>query len=226
MPPELLHEEVQDDVELSHGALIRERIQETKLIFADWILKPNILSPFFGSTGFEMASKIGCDFGLVASPITSMDFWLLWTLFWTDLRTEDGLVDFPLVGVQFLLAMELLATANNIADDLHVRHHVPLEAGRPISGELTALMLTFLDFVLDTFALFDVGSFVVNHKMFFAFRTVELLVTPLVVVEGPGSLDALAALLAGVLLGVQVGLLLVLGKLLVTIALHGEQIAH
>ena len=181
MPPELLHEEVQDDVELSHGALIRERIQETKLIFADWILKPNILSPFFGSTGFEMASKIGCDFGLVASPITSMDFWLLWTLFWTDLRTEDGLVDFPLVGVQFLLAMELLATAHNITNELLVRHHVGLKVGQPLGGVVTSLMLTSLDFVLDAFTLSEVGSFVVNHEMLLTFWTLKLLVTSLVV---------------------------------------------
>ena len=71
------------------------------------------------------------------------------------------------------------------------------------------------------------GSFVINnHKMLFTFRTVELLVTPLVVVEGPGSLDALATLLAGILLVVQVSLLLVVGKLLMTVALLGAQMAQ
>ena len=224
---EPLHEEVEDYVELGHAALVGEGVQHAELIFAHWLVRTSSLSSLLSGATVQMDSVVGSESGLKAAPFTLVELGLfLGSLFWTYLRCKDRLVLLPLVSIQLLLSMELLATAHNIAEDLSVRLHVPFEVGRPLGCEVTTFMLTFLDLVFYSFTFSDVGSSVVNHKMFFTFGTLELLVTPLVVVEGPGSLDGHSTLLAGVLLGVQVGLLLVLGELLVTIALLGAQIAH
>ena len=138
--------------------------------------------------------------GLVVAPPTLMHFGLvLGSLFWTDLRSKDGSVNLPLVSIKLLPAMKFLATALNVAEELLVSLHVVLEAGESVSGVVTSLMLTALDLVLETFTLSHVGCSVINYKMVFTLWTLELLVTSLVVVEGPGPHHRHPTLLAGVL---------------------------
>ena len=86
-------------------------------------------------------------------------------------------------------------------------------------------MLTSLYLILDALTLPDVGCFKTNLKMLFTFGALELLVLPPVAVEGPGPGHRQSTLLTGVLLGVQVGLLLVPAELLVAVALLGAQVA-
>ena len=93
-------------------------------------------------------------------------------------------------------------------------------------GVVTTLMLTSLYLILDALTLPDVGCFKTNHKMLFTFGALELLVLSPVAVEGPGPGHRQSTLLAGALLGVQVGLLLVPAELLVAVALLRTQVTH
>ena len=81
-----------------------------------------------------MVPVMGAVPGLVVAPPTLMYFWLvLGSLFWTDLRSKDRSVNLPLVSIQLLSAMEFLATALNIAEELLVSLHVVLEVGESVS---------------------------------------------------------------------------------------------
>ena len=79
-------------------------------------------------------------------------------------------------------------------------------------------MLASLYLILDTLTSPEVASFIVNHEVFTTFWTLELFVNSSVVVEGPSSSQSLAAFVAVVLLGVQVGLLHVPDKFIFPIA--------
>ena len=124
----LLHEEVQDDVKLRHGALVCEGVQQSELLLGDGILDTYILSSFLSRATLLMIFEMGCVSGLVVAPPTPMDLGLiLGSLFGTHLRSKYRLVFLPLVSKELFLAMKLLAASHNITEKLLVRHHVGFE---------------------------------------------------------------------------------------------------
>ena len=98
-----------------------------------------------------MAPEMSRVNGLVAAPLTAMDLRLiLWSFFWTDLRSKDRLVQLSLMSVQGSLAIELFSTVLNITEHLSVSFHVRLNIGQSVGCVIATLKLTPLYLILDT----------------------------------------------------------------------------
>ena len=165
-----------------------------------------------------MAPEMGGVNGLVAAPLTAMDLVLLpWAFFCTDLRNKDRLVHLPLMNVQVFLSIKLFPTILNITVKLSVRHHVLFNIEQSVCFVITTLKLTSLYLILDTLTSTEVASFMVNSEIFTTFWTLEVFVNPSVIVEGPGSSKSLATFVTVVLLVVEVGLLHVPDKFLLSV---------